>query len=149
MSADPFSLEGRVAVVTGGTGAIGSALAEGLARAGARVAVLARGADRLERTIHHLEERGHEALGIGVDVLDVVALEAARDDILARFGSIDVLVNCAGGNVAAATVPADMSPFAVPIEAYREVIDLNLLGTLIPISVLGAAMRESDRKSVV
>ena len=118
MGDNPFSLAGRVAVVTGGTGAIGSALATGLAEAGARVVVLARSADGVERTAQALEAAGHETLGVSADVLDAAALEAARDAILARFGSIDVLVNCAGGNVAAATVPDDASPFDVPIEAY-------------------------------
>ena len=149
MDDNPFSLAGRVAVVTGGTGAIGSALATGLAEAGARVVVLARSADAVERTARALEAAGHEAMGVAADVLDAATLEAARDAILARFGSIDVLVNCAGGNVAAATVPADASPFDVPIEAYRDVIDLNLIGTLLPIRVFGAAMRDSAGCSIV
>ena len=62
---------------------------------------------------------------------------------------IDVLVNCAGGNVAAAAVPDDTSPFDVPIEAYRDVIDLNLVGTLLPIRVFGPAMRASAGCSIV
>ena len=82
-------------------------------------------------------------------MLDAAALEAARDAILARFGSIDVLVNCAGGNLAAATVPPDASPFDVPIEAYRDVVDLNFVGTLLPIRVFGAAMRASAGCSIV
>ena len=149
MSADLFSLADRVAVITGGTGAIGSALAAGLARAGARIAVLARSADDVGRTAGGLEASGHEAIGIAADVLDAASLEAARDAILARFGTIDVLVNCAGGNVAAATVPADASPFDVPIDAYRDVVDLNLVGTLLPIRVFGAEMRVSAGCSIV
>ena len=127
----------------------GSALATGLAQAGARVVVLARSADGVEQTAAALEAAGHEALGIPADVLDAAALETARDAILARFGSIDVLVNCAGGNVAAATVPDDASPFEVPIEAYRDVVDLNLLGTLLPIRVFGPAMRVAAGCSIV
>ena len=149
MADNLFSLEGRVAVVTGGTGAIGSALAEGLAGAGARVAVLARNSDRLDETVRRLGENGLEAIGVRADVLDPAALEAARDEILSRFGAVHVLVNCAGGNVAAATVPDDASPFDVPIEAYRDVVDLNLLGTLLPIRVFGAAMRPSSGGSIV
>ena len=60
-----------------------------------------------------------------------------------------MLVNCAGGNVAAAAVPDDTSPFDVPIEAYRDVIDLNLVGTLLPIRVFGPAMRASAGCSIV
>jgi len=149
MDDNPFSLAGRVAVVTGGTGAIGSALATGLAEAGARIVVLARSADAVGRTARALEATGHEAMGVAADVLDAATLEAARDAILRRFGSIDVLVNCAGGNVAAAIVPTDASPFDVPIEAYRDVIDLNLIGTLLPIRVFGPAMRDSAGCSIV
>lgn len=149
MTNDLFTLEGRVALVTGGSGAIGSALAEGLAEAGARVAVLARTVERVDETVRRLGEHGYDAIGIGADVLDAAALEEARDQIVARFGSIDILVNCAGGNVAAATVPADASPFDVPIEAYRDVVDLNLLGTLLPIRVFGAAMRHAAGCSIV
>jgi NAD(P)-dependent dehydrogenase (short-subunit alcohol dehydrogenase family) len=149
MGDNPFSLAGRVAVVTGGTGAIGSALATGLAEAGACVAVLARSADGVAHAAQGLETAGHASLGVRADVLDATALEAARDLIMARFGSIDVLVNCAGGNVAAATVPDDASPFDVPIDAYRDVVDLNLVGTLLPIRVFGPAMRASAGCSIV
>ncbi len=144
-----FSLAGRVAVVTGGTGAIGGALATGLARAGARVVVLARRGERVEQAVQALCEDGHEAIGVAADVLDAEALAMARNRILARFGAIDVLVNCAGGNVAAASLPHEVSPFDVPIDAYREVVDLNLLGTLLPIRVFGPAMRESAGCSIV
>jgi NAD(P)-dependent dehydrogenase (short-subunit alcohol dehydrogenase family) len=148
-SGSPFSLDSRVAVVTGGTGAIGSALAAGLARAGARVVVLARSRDRVEQAAIGLREAGHEALGVSADVLDPSALEAAREAILARFGSIDVLVNCAGGNIAEATVPEDGSPFVLSIGAYRDVVDLNFVGTLLPIRLLGAAMDGPNGGSIV
>jgi NAD(P)-dependent dehydrogenase (short-subunit alcohol dehydrogenase family) len=149
MGDDLFSLAGRVAVVTGGTGAIGAALATGLAQAGARVVVLARRAERVEQAALELCEAGYEAIGVAADVLDPDALATARDHVLGSFGSVDVLVNCAGGNVAAASLPYQDSPFSVPIEAYREVVDLNLLGTLLPIRVFGAAMRETAGCSIV
>ena len=100
MTADLFSLADRVAVITGGTGAIGSALAAGLAQAGARIAVLARSADDVGRTASGLEASGHEAIGIAADVLDAASLEAARDAILARFGP----------STCSSTVPAGTSP---------------------------------------
>ncbi len=149
MTADPFSLADRVAVITGGTGTIGSALAAGLAQAGASVAVLARSHDDVARTAHELEAAGHRAAGIQADVLDAAELAAARDAILARFGRIDVLVNCAGGNVAAATVLPDASPFDMPIDAFREVVDLNLVGTMLPIKIFGPAMGTAGGCSIV
>jgi len=131
------NLDGQVAVVTGGSGAIGSAIAGGLAAAEARVAILARGAERVEQVAEGI---GHGAIGVVADVLDESSLTAARDAILDRFGTIDVLVNCAGGNVAGATLPHDASPFSIPPDAYREVVDLNFGGTVIPTNVFGLAM---------
>ena len=131
-------MNGRVAVVTGGSGAIGSALACGLSEAGAQVALVARGAKRVEQAA---ERVGPHAIGIVADVLDEESLARARDTILAHFGSIDVLVNCAGGNVPAATLTETESPFTLPPEAYRQVSDLNFGGTVLATRVFGAAMR--------
>jgi NAD(P)-dependent dehydrogenase (short-subunit alcohol dehydrogenase family) len=149
MSSRLFSLDGRVAVITGGTGAIGSALAQGLAEAGARVVVLARSEAALDQRVRLLTNDGRDAMGARADVLDAASLEAARDRILERFGTIDILVNCAGGNVDGATLKDEASPFALPIEAYRKVLDLNLIGTLLPIQVFGEAMRHSAGCSIV
>jgi NAD(P)-dependent dehydrogenase (short-subunit alcohol dehydrogenase family) len=146
---DQFSLAGRVAVVTGGSGAIGSAVALGLAQAGAGVAVLARGAEGVERTARTLVDGGHDAIGIRADVLDDQSLAAARDLVLGRFGGVDILVNCAGGNTGAATLADDASPFSLPADAMRAVVDLNLMGTVLPIQVFGASMRDGAGCSIV
>ena len=127
-------MNGRVAVVTGGSGAIGSALARGLVEAGARVAVVARNAGRLDETARSI---GNDTIGVAADVRDEPSLVVARDTVLDRFGSLDVLVNCAGGNVPAATLAPDESPFAPSADAYREVMDLNFVGTVIATRVFG------------
>jgi NAD(P)-dependent dehydrogenase (short-subunit alcohol dehydrogenase family) len=124
-----FGLEGRVAVVTGGTGALGSAMARGLAAAGARVAVLARRAPADD-----------EVLALTADVLRRDELIAARDRVLERWERLDILVNAAGGNVPGATLDPGASVFDLPEEAFRDVVELNLLGTLMPTQVFGAAM---------
>jgi NAD(P)-dependent dehydrogenase (short-subunit alcohol dehydrogenase family) len=128
-----FGLDGRVAIVTGGTGALGSAMADGLAAAGARVAVLARRAPDVD---------GPDRLGLAADVLRRDALVAARDRVLERWGRIDVLVNAAGGNVPGATLEPGQSVFALGEEAFRGVVDLNLAGTLMPAQVFGEAMQD-------
>jgi len=124
-------LTGRVAVVTGATGAIGSAIARRLAAAGAVVGVLARSVDRVEALAAELG-----GVALPADVRDLAALEAARDRLLERHGRIDVLVNGAGGNVAAATT-GERSFFELPVEALEEVVGLNLLGTVLPSRVFG------------
>src|SRR5260370_40448856 len=100
-----FSLEGQVAIVTGGTGALGSAMAKALAMAGARVGVLSRGRERSERVLSELREFGGEALALTADVLDRDSLVYARDTVVARGGVWYTTCNTSGCEHAAATPP--------------------------------------------
>jgi len=113
---------------------LGGAIVDGLVAAGMRVGLLARRRDRLEA----LAAR-HDGLVLEADVLDTAQLERARDAVVEGFGRIDVLVNAAGGNVAAATV-GERSFFELPVEALDEVMRLNFLGTLLPTQVFASAM---------
>jgi NAD(P)-dependent dehydrogenase (short-subunit alcohol dehydrogenase family) len=135
-----FSLEGKVAVVTGGTGVLGGAIAKGLARAGARVGVLGRRKEKALEVAGEIEGTGGEAMPLPADVLERGQLEAARNALLERWGSIDILVNAAGGNVPEATVDGDRTIFDLPDEAFGKIVDLNLVGTLLPSQVFGEAM---------
>jgi NAD(P)-dependent dehydrogenase (short-subunit alcohol dehydrogenase family) len=135
-----FSLQGKVAIVTGATGVLGGTMARGLARAGARVGVLGRREQRARKLAERITEEGGDALALPADVLEKDQLETARRATLARWGRIDILVNAAGGNIPAATVEEGVKVLALPVEAFREVLDLNLLGTLLPIQVFGEAM---------
>ena len=135
-----FGLDGRVAIVTGGTGVLGGAMARGLAGAGARVGVLGRRQDVAESVAAELETMGSEAMALPADVLQRDQLEAARDAVLGRWGRIDILVNAAGGNIPGATLAPEASVFELSEEAFRQVFDLNMMGTLLPSQVFGAAM---------
>lgn len=146
---DLFSLRGQVAVVTGGSGSLGSALAVGLARAGAAVGVLGRDRSRAATIVAEIEARGGQAMPLSATVLEQGELEAAREVVLTRFGRITILVCAAGGNLASATVPESGSFFDVPADALRQVIDLNLLGTVLPCRVFGEAMARSAPSSIV
>ncbi|MBV8065940.1 MAG: SDR family oxidoreductase [Actinobacteria bacterium] len=121
----------RVAVVTGASGVLGGAIVDGLAAAGLRVGLLARRRDRLEALAAK-----HDGLVLEADVLDAAQLERARAEVLDTWGRIDVLVNAAGGNVAAATG----SFFELPLEAIDEVVRLNFHGTVLPTKVFASAM---------
>jgi NAD(P)-dependent dehydrogenase (short-subunit alcohol dehydrogenase family) len=137
---DLFSLEGRVAVVTGATGVLGGEMARGLARAGARVGVLGRREERAKEVAREISGLGGEAMALPANVLDEGQLRDARDTVLGRWGSVDILVNAAGGNVPGATLSGDATIFDLSREAFGEVFDLNLVGTLLPIQVFGEAM---------
>lgn len=140
-----FSLEGRVAVVTGGSGSLGSAIARGLATAGARVGILARTAQKIDAVAEEIRSDGGDVLGLPADVLRRDDLVRARGTLLDRWGRIDALVNAAGGNVPAATLDDKENFFDLPVDAFREVVDLNLLGTLLPTQVFGRGMGEGPQ----
>jgi NAD(P)-dependent dehydrogenase (short-subunit alcohol dehydrogenase family) len=144
-----FGLGDRVAVVTGGSGAIGSAVAMALALAGARVVVLSRGRERAERVTADIQARGGDAVAVPADVLDRNSLLSARERVVERWGSVTTLVNAAGGNVAAATIPEGADVFSMSPEGFRQVVDLNLSGTLLPSLVFGAAMVQADNAAIV
>ena len=136
---NPFSLEGKVAIVTGGYGVLGGGIAAGLATAGARVAILGRRPEAANQKVDQLRAAGAEARALIADVIDEAQLDAARDELLGDWGRIDILVNAAGGNVARAR--SDNRPVTdVPIDATEEVLRLNLHGTLVPSLRFGEVM---------
>ena len=146
---DLFTLDGLVAIVTGGTGVLGGAMAHGLARAGARVGVLGRRRERAEAVAAEIDAAGGAALALPADVLDRTQLERARDTVVERWGRVDILVNAAGGNVPAATATPGTTFFDLSADALRDVVDLNLHGTLLPSQVFGAVMAEARRGCIV
>jgi NAD(P)-dependent dehydrogenase (short-subunit alcohol dehydrogenase family) len=126
-----FSLSGRVAVVTGGSGMLGVAIARGLCAAGARTAVVARDPARGEDAVRRLVDAGGEAAFEAADVLVEAELAGARDRILERWGSVDVLVNAAGGNRPDATLGDDGDLRDLVPAAFERVVSLNLTGAVV------------------
>jgi len=148
MSASPFGLTGRVAVVTGGYGVIGGAIASGLAQAGAAVAILGRRRNAAEGKAKGVRDDGGDAFALIADVLDEAQVCSARDNVLETRGRVDILVNAAGGNVARARSD-DRPVFDVPLDAFDEVLRLNLHGSLIPALAFGEAMGRQGSGSIV
>jgi NAD(P)-dependent dehydrogenase (short-subunit alcohol dehydrogenase family) len=144
-----YSLEGRTAVVTGGTGVLGRAMAMALAMAGARVGVLGRRRGLAEEVAAQIKARGGEAMALPADVLDHSSLLAARERVIRQWGGVHALVNAAGGNTAAATVGEGADLFAMSAAAFKEVVDLNLTGTLLPSLVFGEAIVKSGGGAIV
>lgn len=148
MSETPFDLAGRVALVTGGYGVLGGAVAGGLSRAGVRVAVLGRTRERAEAQAEALRGGDSDAMAVVADVLDDAGVTAARDRVLDAWGRIDILVNAAGGNVGRARSD-DRPVFDVPFDAFDEVVRLNLHGTVLPTLRVAECMAEQGRGSIV
>jgi NAD(P)-dependent dehydrogenase (short-subunit alcohol dehydrogenase family) len=124
-------------------------MATALAMAGARVGILGRRASVAEEIALAIQARGGEALAIPADVLDRDSLAMARDKLLKHWGGVHTLVNAAGGNRPAATVGDAADIFAMSPSSFREVVDLNLTGALLPTLVFGEAIVKSGGGSIV
>jgi NAD(P)-dependent dehydrogenase (short-subunit alcohol dehydrogenase family) len=145
-----FDLTGQMAVVIGGTGVLGGGMAEALASAGANVAVLGRSQERGEACATRIIDNGGSAFFVEADALDADSLRTARDRVLERAGAVDILVNAAGGNKPAATMPPGAQFSDVSLEAWREVFDLNLIGgVFLPCQIFGEAMLQKGSGSII
>lgn len=150
MRSDLFSLENQIAVVVGGTGILGGAMAEALAFAGARVAIVGRSAERGQKRVRQIEENGGQALFQAADALDRDSLVQVRDIVTQRWGPVSVLVNAAGGNRADATLPPGSDFCRLPLAAWQGVFDLNLVGgVLLPSQVFGESMLKAGKGSII
>ena len=118
----PGLFQGRTVLVTGGGRGIGRATALGFATLGASVAIAARDADNLEKTLHDLHDIGVTATSFVTDIRNTESVEALRDHVLGAFGKLDFLINNAGGQFPA-------RPSQISDRGFRAVVDLNLHGT--------------------
>jgi NAD(P)-dependent dehydrogenase (short-subunit alcohol dehydrogenase family) len=142
MSYKPLDLTGKSAVVVGGTSGIGRAISLGLAEAGADVVAAARRQQQVDETAAEIEARGGKTLRLTCDMQDRGSLERLLAGTNARFGKVDILVNCAGKIKRAPTL-------TFPEEEWRDIIDTNLNGTLRACQVFGAPMLERGYGRIV
>lgn len=137
-----FDLSGRVALVTGAGGVLMRAVAVELGRRGVRVAALGRTPEKLAPVVKDIQDAGGTAVAVPGDVLDVDSMRRAAETVIAHFGAIDFLINGAGGNQPQATASPDRSFFDLSPDALRAVVDLNLMGAIIPSQIVGRHMAE-------
>ncbi len=121
-----FDIRGRTAVITGGSGVLGSAMAHGLAQAGARVVVIGLHEEKTRAVVEAISVQGGQALAIACNVLERADLQRALEQVTASFGPLDILVNAAGGNAPQATTSASNPFFESGQGGYRERICLEL-----------------------
>jgi NAD(P)-dependent dehydrogenase (short-subunit alcohol dehydrogenase family) len=144
-----FDLTGEVAVVLGGTGGLGGAMAEGLAQAGAQVAILGRSQERGEAKAKEYSKHA-KTIFVSVDALDPKSLQHAEQKIEKELGPVTVLVNAAGGNQPAAVVTPENPMVTLPLSAWKENFDLNLVGgALLPCQIFGAGMLKRKKGSII
>ena len=150
MKSSLFDLSGKTAVVLGGTGVLGGAMSEALAGAGADVVVIGRNEERGRERVRIIQQEGGKASFETADALDRDSLLRARDRILRSHETLHILVNATGGNRPGATLPPGSDFCKLPIEAWKEVFDLNLVGgVLLPCQIFGETMLMQGAGSVI
>jgi len=144
-----FSLEGKVIVVTGGTGILGNSFVNAIVEAGGAVGILGRNEAIANERADAINKNGGRAIALIADAMDEEQLIAAREKIISAFGKIDGLVNAAGGNMPDGVLQPEESVFKMKMDGMKKVLDLNLWGTLIPTQIFGEAIAETGRGSIV
>lgn len=150
MSNSLFDLSGEVAVVIGATGVLGGALADGLAAAGAGVAVLGRNSVRGEARVEAIRSAGGVAEFFAADAMDRASLHDAHEAVAEVLGAPSILINAAGGNDSKVTVTPEHPFESISVEAWRANFDLNLVGgVLLPCQEFGPAMCGRGHGSII
>jgi NAD(P)-dependent dehydrogenase (short-subunit alcohol dehydrogenase family) len=144
-----FNIENKVAVITGGSGVLGGEMAGGLLKAGAKVVLIGRNEQNLNRKVEILSQIGNTVIGLKCNVLDEDNIRNTNTEILNRFNKIDILINAAGGHVPGAIIGADQTIFDLKIEEFKKVTDLNLNGTILPTLIFGKAMADQKSGSII
>ena len=139
----------KVAVVTGGAGVLCSAMSKMLAEQGARVAVLDLRRSDAKKIADEIISSGGTAIGLEVNVLDRESIEAAKEVIIKEYGTVDILINGAGGNSPLATTGPDLSFFDLNSDAIQKIMNLNFMGTVLPTQVFGKIMAENDSGVII
>ena len=146
-----FDLNGKVLVMTGACGVLGSTIVKYFASQGCKVVLLdlERVRDKGEQLVSEIKAEGGEAVFFPTNVLDEKVLEGNLEQILATYGTIDILLNAAGGNMGPANVQPEQTIADLDIDAMKKVCDLNIFGTVIPTKVFVKPMVEQKKGSII
>lgn len=145
-----YSIEGKVAIITGAGGVLGGSVAKSFMRAGAKVVALDIRQEQLDKRIEELNAIGNgEAMGLICNVLDIDSIKAMANKVVEKWGRIDILINIAGGNMPGATLRPDQPIFDMKIEDWNKVTNLNMNGTVYPSIVVGEIMAKQKKGAMV
>jgi NAD(P)-dependent dehydrogenase (short-subunit alcohol dehydrogenase family) len=144
-----FSIRDKVAVITGAGGVLGGSIAKSFAQAGAKIVVLDIRQENLDNRVHEIKASGGRSVGFICNVLDINSLEETAKKIVEKWKTIDILVNCAGGNVPGATLEPTQTIFDMKVEDWEKVVNLNQNGTVYPCLVFGKVMSKQKKGSII
>ena len=144
-----FTVKDKVVVITGGTGVLGACIGEYLALEGAKVVLMGRRKEEGERLVDQIAAKGGEASFLVTDVMNYDKVKENCDEILARYGRVDALLNAAGGNMPGATIAPDKTFFDLDVAQFEKVLNVNLTGTVIPTQVFLKPMVDAGKGAIV
>ena len=144
-----FDIKNYVVVITGGTGVLGRCIGKYLALNGAKVILLGRKEDVGTAVVADIKKAGGEAEFMKCDVMEQTMVQATCDAIVAKYGKVDTLLNAAGGNQKGATIGPDQNFFDLDPEQFQKVLNLNLVGTVIPTQVFLKPMVKQGKGSII
>ena len=144
-----FDIKDYVVVITGGTGILGRCIAKYLALEGAKVIILGRKEEVGRKIADDIVAAGGQCEFMKTDVMNQAVVEKNCNDILAKYGKVDTLLNAAGGNMPGATIGPEANFFNLKAEEFQTVLNLNLTGTVIPTQVFLRPMVKQGKGSVI
>lgn len=144
-----FDIKGKVVVITGAAGVLGKPIVHHFAEQGAKVVILVRKEEAGTKLAEEASKKGGEVTFLKTDVMHKEQVEKSYDAVMEKYGRVDVLINAAGGNMPAATIPPDKTIFDLDLDAVKQVVDLNLYGTMIPTMVFAKAMAAQGEGSII
>ena len=144
-----FNLEGKIALITGGAGVLGSNFANVLAKQGVIVGIVSQSIDKANKTVAEIESIGCKAFAIQANVLNKEELEKAKDAIVEKYGRLDILINAAGGNMPGATIQPDQAIYDMKTDDLQKVIDLNIIGTMLPSQVFAELFAKQKQGIII
>lgn len=144
-----FDLENKVILITGGCGVLGGGIAKYLLENNATVVLLHYKEAPLTQKVNEFKSISSKVAGYVCNVVEEESLQKVAKEVVNTYGKIDILINAAGGNKPGATVSPDQSVFDVDVEQFKQVIDLNLFGTIIPSLVFGKEMAANKKGTII
>ncbi len=144
-----FDLKNKVAVITGGGGALGGCIAQSLSLSGLKIAILDLTSESAMNTVAMIEEQGGNAIGFAANVLSEDSIKNVSQEIIKKWGRVDILLNAAGGNTPGATIAVDQTIFDLSMDDFKKVTELNLNGSVIPSLIFGKIMADQKSGSII
>jgi len=144
-----FNLKGKIALITGGAGVLGSNFANVLAQQGVIVGIVSQSIEKANKTVATIESNGGKAFAVQANVLNKEELEKAKDFIVEKYGRLDILINAAGGNMPGATISPDQAIFDMKVDDLQKVVDLNIIGTMLPSQVFSELFAQQKSGNII